>query len=179
MSNTLLEEMAQKQGIIPTQEQTEKDKRSWRSTEIDGKTVEIQMIKGRKGIGIALKLKKIALPLIARGFDDLRGDDYLEPPKTFTEMAVILSDQLERTDVDQLIFEDLLGNVKINGVLITDWDEYLMCNYGDLVPMLSFAAKENFSSFFTGAGLMNKLQTQLLSLWGSRADQQEENTTTE
>lgn len=175
-----LEEVARQQGILPSEEQKAKDLKGWKTTEINGKRVDIKMLKGRtKGIGTAMKLKKIALPLIGRGFDGLQEDDYLEPPKTFTEMAVILSDQMERTDIDSLIFEDLLAEVKVDGELITDWDDYLMCNYGELIPMLAFAVKENFSSFFTGVGLMKKLQAHLQNLWVSEKGSQEESTNKE
>lgn len=175
-----LEQYAQQAGVLPTQEQKDKDARAWKKTEINGKVVEVKMLKGRtQGVQVALKLKGMALPLIGRGFDGLRDEDSLEPPKTFTEMALILADQLENNDVDNLIFENLLANVKVDGLLVTDWDDYLQCNYGELVPMLSFAVKENFQSFFTGNGWMTKIQTVAQKILGLKEDSQEESTKTE
>jgi len=130
----------------------------------------IKLISGRKGIQIALQLQGIALPLIGRAIDGLKDeDDFIETPKTFTEMATMLTYSLGEQDMDKLIFEDILYDVRIKEGDVykpVDWDEYLIGNYGDFIPLIAFALKENFSSFFTKSGMMKGIQEKIQAFLG-------------
>lgn len=150
-----LQQLANKAGILTEDQLAAKESLLWKDIKIGEDTYSVRMIGGRKGIAVSLKLKGIALPLIGRQVDGAMSEETLEVPTTFTDMANILTEQMYKTDMDSLIFEDLLYKVKVNNEEITDWDEYLTCNYSCIVPLIAFAIKENFESFFTGSGMMN------------------------
>ena len=166
-----LQDIANAQGLQTETQMTSKEAKRWRTTVIGDKRFDIKMVGGRKGISVSLKLKGILLPIIGRGFDGLKQEDYIESPRTFTDMAVLLTELLDRTDMETLIFDDLLFDVKVDGEKIEDWDDYLTANYSDLIPLLTFVVKENFQSFFTGNGMMKSIQAKLQNLWGSEQEE--------
>lgn len=172
-----IQEIANKHGQQSEDQMTTKEAKKWRSTVINDKRFEVKMIGGRKGISVALKLKGLLLPIIGRGFDGLKQEDYVETPSTFTDMAILLTELLDRTDMETLILDDLLHTVKVDGELISDWDDHLGANYADLIPLLTFVVKENFQSFFTGNGMMKSIQAKLQSLLGSNLVSTQDTTT--
>ena len=174
-----IQDIANKHGQQTEEQMTTKEAKKWRTTVINDKRFDIKLIGGRKGISVSLKLKGLLLPIIGRGFDGLKQEDYIETPSTFTDMAILLTELLDRTDMEALIFDDLLFDVKIDGTPITDWDDYLTANYSDLIPLLTFVVKENFQSFFTGNGMMKNIQAKLQSLLGLNQEEVQENITPE
>ena len=172
-------EFANKHGVQTETQLAEKEKTAWRDIKIGEDTFSVKMIGGRKGIAVSFKLKGIALPLLGRQVDGAMSEDTLEVPTTFLDMANILTEQMYRTDMDALIFDDLLYAVKFNGEDIKDWDEFLMCNYGCVVPLLAFTIKENFDSFFTGSGMMTSFLAKFKTMLGSTKEDLPQKTTEE
>lgn len=168
-----LNDLAKQHGIKTQDEIQELNEKYYKHIEINDNLYKVKMIGGRKGVGIALKLKSIALPLIGQGLDGLKQEHkYFEAPQTFTQMAMILCQQMEHNEIESLILDSILYEVSIKNnqtgkFEIIDWDEFLIANYGALIPLLAFALKENFQSFFTGNGMMKGILSKLQSLWGS------------
>jgi hypothetical protein len=175
--NPELAELAAKHGMVLQKEVTNKEDSKWRHVTINDNTYSVRMMGAIKGAGLAIKLKGIALPLIGKYADGVnQEDDLLNPPQTFTDMAQILTYQLENADVGDIIFSKLLKDIKFNGELVTDIDDIFSANYGDLIELVAFTIKENFGSFFTGSGLMRSVQEKMQKLLGSSQETTQETT---
>lgn len=168
----IIKELAAQHGIKTQAEIEALNSKSEKYIQIGDNTYKVRLISGRKGIQIALQLKSIALPLLGRALDGLKDeDDFIETPKTFTEMATMLTYSLGEQDMDKLIFDDILFDVKLKEgdeevYKAINWDEFLIGNYGDFIPLIAFALKENFSSFFTGSGMMKGIQEKIQAFLG-------------
>lgn len=174
-----LSALAKEHGIKTQDEIQELNEKFYKHIEINGDLYKVKMIGGRKGVSVALKLKSIALPLIGQGLDGLKQENnYFEAPQTFTQMAMILTQQMEHHEIENLILDSILYEVSIkkgDKFEVIDWDEFLIANYGSLIPLLAFALKENFQSFFTGSGMMKGILSKLQNLWeSSQASTQED-----
>ncbi len=174
-NNAVITEAFAQQGIKSQAEIEALNSKSTKHIQIGDDLFQVKLIGGRKGVQIALKLKQIALPLLGRAFDGLKDEDVLiETPKTFTDMAILLNHSLDDANIDSLIFEDILFDVKLkhgDQYIQINWDEYLIANYGCLIPLLAFAIKENFGSFFTGSGMMKGILGKITGLLGSSQDE--------
>jgi len=151
----------------------EEENKSYRQIKISGTVYRLKLLCGKKGFTTALKLKKIALPLIGRGVDGLKSDDFIETPTTFTDMAMLLSNILDEQDMEDLVFNTLLKDVQIvtdKGSTNIDWDEHLMGNYACLIPLLTFSLQENFSSFFTESGMMKGILDRVSKMWRNQEE---------
>lgn len=175
-----LKDLAAQHGIKTQEEVALLDEKFHKHVDINGQLFRVKMVGGRKGVSIALKLKSIALPLIGQGFDGIKNENaYLEAPQTFTQMAVLLNDMMERQDVENLLLDQVLHDVRIkegDDWVKIDWDEFLIANYSVLIPLLTFALKENFQSFFTGSGMMKGILSKLQNLWDSNQESTHEDT---
>lgn len=173
----LIKELAKQHGVKTTEEVAALNERMIKHIKIEDRLYKVEMLKGRKGFHIAWKLKDIGILLTGQAFDGLKNEDsFIEPPQTFTQLAMILCDGMDKHDVESMVLDEILANVSIkNGDdwMKVDWDEYLVANYSDLIPLLAFALKENFSSFFTGSGMMPSFLTKIMSFLGSKEDHAE------
>lgn len=160
-----ISEMANKMGMQTQSQMSEKEAKSWRTVEINGDTYQYKLL-GRRGIKVALKLKGVALPILGKAFDGMKQDDIYEAPQTFTDMALILNEMMDKYDVESLVMDDILYDVRFNGEKI-DWDDHLMGDYSCLIPLIADALKENFGSTFTGGGMMKSIQDRVASILGS------------
>lgn len=178
-----LKELAAQHGIKTTDKIAALNEKSYKHIEVEGNLYRVKMLGGRKGVSIALRLKSIALPLIGQGFDGVKAENnFVELPRTFTQMAMILNEQMDSVGVESLIFDSILFDVSIkegDSWKAIDWDEHLMGNYGCLIPLLTFALKENFSSFFTGSGMMKGILSKVQNLWDSNQEYTQDDTETE
>lgn len=169
-----LEDLAQQHGIKTQDQINELNDRYYKHITIGDDIFKVKMLGGRKGVSIALKLKSIALPLIGQGVDGIKAEKVaFETPQTFTQMAMILCQQMEHASVETLILDDILYEVSIKDGdrwVKLDWDEFLIANYGALIPLLTFALKENFESFFTGNGMMKGILSKLRTMLTSQED---------
>lgn len=129
-------------------------------TVIGGKEYSIKRLKAREGLSIATTLMKIAAPLIGSSMDGLRHDEFIHgSPKTFSDMATLFVGNIDNDVVLQVV-DKLLEDLYVNENSV-DFDEHFMSNYGELVAVVEFALKENFSSFFTENGIAARLKTTL------------------
>lgn len=131
-----------------------------------GSQYRINILKGGVGIGLFLKLKNIVLPLFGGVLDGMSNDDVvLDKTTTYTDIALVLCEQMDKADIISVI-ETLLNGCTVKTPEDAhsvpkdlNFDEHFMANYGDLLELLSFALQENFGSLFTSKGILPQLTT--------------------
>lgn len=122
--------------------------KQFKTITIDSNTYQLSMLKGREGFRTAMELGKVVAPVLGATFDGVRHDDYIHgAPRTFTQLALLLIDQMDKIDVESIIFDRLLRGMAVNGKEV-NVDEFFMSNYSVLVEVIAFALKENFGDFF-------------------------------
>jgi len=121
-----------------------------------GKNVRIVLLPAiTKGIPVARRLLNIIAPTVGGTLDGLKHDDFIHgAPKTFSDLSLVVCQQLEKAEVGNLIFT-LLENMEVDGKTV-NLDDYFMANYGEMIEILEVALKENFESFFTGNGMKQR-----------------------
>lgn len=121
-----------------------------------GKTIKLNLLPAiSTGIPVARRLFNIVAPIVGGTLDGIKHDDFIHgAPKTFSELALTLCNQLGEADVSSLIFT-LLEGMEVDGKKV-DLDEYFSANYDEMIEILEVALKENFSSFFTGSGMKQR-----------------------
>lgn len=108
-----------------------------------------------QGIPVARRLLNVIAPVVGGTLDGLKHDDIIHgAPKTFSELSLVICQQLEKADASNLVFT-LLDGMEVEGQAI-DLDEYFSANYGEMMEVLEFALRENFESFFTGNGMKQR-----------------------
>ena len=139
-----------------------------RTTTINDKEYSIKILGGLEGIKMAKRLSKIILPLIGGSLDGLRHDDIIHgAPKSFTQLALTICEQMDEAGVEQIIV-DLLQGCRVKGAdgmsRDVDINEDFAANYGELIELLEFSLTENFSSFFTANGIQARFMKAISSL---------------
>jgi len=143
-----------------------------------GKKFTVKILRTMAGITVARKLNKIILPLIGGGADGLKHDDYIHgAPQSFTNLALLLCEQLDKAQIEDLIIV-LLEDLSIDGKDV-NIDDYFAANYGELVEILEFSLKENFGSFFTGKGIQALLTKKIKGLWDNTQSELSDKSETE
>lgn len=110
----------------------------------------IELLPARKGIATAMKLNKIIAPVMGAGFDAFEDSE----GSGFTRLGMILVEQMDQANIVELIDELLIG-ASVNAQEI-DFDVHFRSNYGELIELLTFIIQENFQSFFSAKGLMDR-----------------------
>lgn len=125
-------------------------------TTVNGKNIRIKLLPALTvGIPTARRLLNIIAPAVGGTLDGLRHDDFIHGvPKTFSDMSLVVCQQLENAEVHQIIFT-VLEHMEVDNKVV-NLDEYFMGNYGEMIEILEFALKENFQSFFTGNGMKER-----------------------
>jgi hypothetical protein len=113
----------------------------------------------------------VVAPAVGGTLDGMRHDDLIHGvPKTFTDMSLVVCQQLEKAEVHNLIFE-LLKSLEVDNKQV-DLDEYFAANYGEMVEVLEFALRENFQSFFTGNGMKQRFQKVVGMIMSGQTEQE-------
>ncbi|QUF70051.1 phage tail assembly chaperone [Vibrio fluvialis] len=115
-----------------------------------GKKVQIYKLPASKGITIGMKLGKTFLPSIGQFLDGSSTGAGIH----YESLALSLVQELDNFEILPIISE-LLKEMAIDGQEV-NLDDYFMANYGELLEILVFALKENFSSFFAASGLLEQ-----------------------
>lgn len=135
----------------------------------NGKKVRIKILPAMsEGIPIARRLFSIIAPAVGGTFDGIKEEDSYGTPRTFTELALTLCQQLDKSEVVQIIVT-LLNNLEVDGKVV-DLDEYFAANYGEMIEILEFSLKENFSTFFTGNGMSQRFQKVIAMILSGSTD---------
>lgn len=130
---------------------------AFRQITIKDKQYQIVLLKGREGFTTALALGKLIAPIVGSAFDGMKHDDLIHgAPKTFQDMAALLINQLDKTDVEAMVFDKLLRQATVQGQPLTD--QHWMGNFSDLIELVMFALKENFGDFFGENGFKARFQ---------------------
>lgn len=128
----------------------------FRKKTINGRKYQIQLLPALKAVGMAKTLSKVVLPALGGTIDGMRDDGFNGVPKTFTDLALVICTQLDGLDLEDII-QSLLEGCSCDGTDVVDLDSHFQGELGELVGVLEFALKENFSSFFTGNDLIAPL----------------------
>lgn len=111
-----------------------------RTTEIDGNSVQIQVLPTSEGWVMGTKLAEILAPTLKDIIRD--GQDEVN----FIDLATAIVSQLDKLD-HLTIIKRVLKDVAVNGAGI-DFETFFAAKYNLLIQFVAFAMKENFSSFF-------------------------------
>jgi hypothetical protein len=132
-------------------------KHAFRKTTIGSNEYQLVLLKGREGFTTALTLAKLLAPVLGTVFDGVKHDDYIHgAPKTFQDMALLLVNQLDKVDIEVIIFDKLLRGLACNGAAVTE--AHWMGNYSELIELVVFALQENFGDFFGANGFKARFQ---------------------
>ncbi|QDP59454.1 MAG: hypothetical protein GOVbin4162_28 [Prokaryotic dsDNA virus sp.] len=145
----------------------------YRKTNINNKEYTIKLLKALPALRMGKTLMSVVLPAVGGTIDGLRDDGYGSTPKTFTELALVLCDQLGDIELDELA-QDLLGGMLCNGIEVTNIDDHFQGEIDVLVELLAFALKENFGKLFMGKGLLAQFQKVTEGLMGGGSQESEE-----
>lgn len=118
-----------------------------KQTKIDGRDIQIYLLKAGVGIAMAQKLGGLAATFFSKEEDDTMTIDFVKIFKG-------LSSELKFDELDMMI-KALLSGIAIDGKDI-DFDEEFAGNYGFFVKIMSFALQENFGSFFEGMDILGE-----------------------
>lgn len=121
-----------------------------RQKKINDKTFQIYLLPTGKGLKTAKTLAQTFLPMWGEFMSSMQRGEL-----DYHMLAMSLAAELESFEVETLI-RDLLKELSVDGQEVK-FDEYFMGNYGELVEVVAFAIKENFSSFFAAKGLFESL----------------------
>ena len=121
---------------------------------INNKQFTVPVIGARQGFTVARRISSIVLPVLGEGLESM-SDKALINGNSLSTVARILFEQLENQDVDDIIFGIMLKQVYVNGVQINP-DMYFAANYGELIQLVEFILKENFTSFLDVKSLKDK-----------------------
>lgn len=135
----------------------------------------INILKGRDGIRLFNKLKNVLLPLIGGTIDGIKQEDVsFSKITTFSDLALILCDQLDKIDVEDTILtllKDCQYEKKGDIPKTVNFDIHFAANYGELLTVLEFALKENFGSLFMGKGIHLRLMETVTKVMGSSPEE--------
>lgn len=156
------------QAVQAIQQEKTKFQRSFQTE--DGKTITINVLKGREGFRIGMNLLKVVLPVVGGTVDGINHDNVLHgSPKTFSGLAVLVIDQMDKLDVEQLVMR-LIDGMQVDGQTV-DFDEYFATNYAELIEIVSFSLKENFGSLFTEKGILPRLMGTVEKIMGQTQEE--------
>ncbi len=125
---------------------------------INNKQFSLKKLGARDGFTIGLEISKLVLPALGASVDGMRKDEIIHgAPQTFGDAAQKLVQQMGSVDVLNII-DKMFAGMTVDDKEI-DWDEYFSGNYAEMVEVLMFTLKENFESFFTESGIVQKVQT--------------------
>lgn len=134
-----------------------------KKTKINGVEFQINKLGALKAFSMGKSLLKVVAPLFGGTLDGMRGGDYYEPPRTFTQLALTLCDQIDKVEIEEILVELLSGATR-NGVEIKDLNDNTQIDLNELIELFAFALKENFGELFTGKGIAAQLQNMLMAL---------------
>lgn len=137
----------------------------FRTKEVNGKDYQISVLPALKAIGMARKLSKVLLPILGGTIDGMRDEGLTATSSTFSDIAMTLVEQLDGLDLENTI-KQLCKGLTCNGKEVRDLDSHFQGELGELVGVLEFALRENFSSFFTGNDLSARLKEMLEGVTG-------------
>lgn len=131
---------------------------NFRTITIENVQYQIKLLDGLTGFRTAKDLGKILLPLVGESFDASRHDDVFHgAPKTFTQMALMLLQQIDSVNIEEIIFSRLFAYLVVDGEAVKLQD-LIVGNYGILIDLVAFAIKENYGDLFAGKDLISRFQ---------------------
>lgn len=142
-------------------------------TEIDGNKFVIHKLGAMEAFVMGKDLMKVVAPLFGGTLDGMRETYDLEAPRTFTELAVVLSDRIDTIGIEQMAVKLLRGVTK-NGVEIKDLNDPNQIETHEFFELFGFALQENFKKLFMGKGMIAQLRTTLTGMMDDSSEQSKE-----
>ena len=115
-----------------------------RKLKSNDKEFQIHVLPASEGLVMAHKLSKLVLPFLTEETTEIN----------FTIIAKSLGDNLGEKEILTMV-KRLIKDLAVDNKDIS-FDDYFASNYGELVQLIGFALKENFSSFFEGLGILGE-----------------------
>lgn len=116
--------------------------------EINGKLYSIKLLEGSPGIILGERLIQAAGPAIGVALDRHNNDGFVAVGEDtiFTDIAIAISQQITKLGLLDVI-KQLLKDATCNGQLI-NFETHFRGNFGELLAVIEYALKVNFSGFF-------------------------------
>lgn len=145
----------------------------FRKKTINNKEYQINVLGAMEALKMGRTLSKVILPAVAGILDGTRANEFGETPKTFTDLALMICTQLDDLDFDYIVLT-LLKGCKCDGRDIQSVDTHFQGDLGEMISVLEFALRENFSSFFTGNDLIIQLRDKIQDLTDTTSNESQE-----
>lgn len=124
--------------------------------ELDGVRYEVQLLSTSSSFTTGQELVTLIAPSLGAAADGFFSSNPDESKMTFAEVAILLIGQMGDVDILNIIKLQLAG-ATADGILI-DFETHFRGNLGQLVNLLEFTMKENYSGLFTQTSLGRELQ---------------------
>lgn len=113
-------------------------------------TYTVELLPAKQAFVIATELFKVVAPALGSWADHQKNDGLLLPEEQnlFTEMAVLLTRQLDNLGVADIL--DVLTNKVYKDGTLVDVDKEFRGNVGGLFALVEFSLKANIGPLFTG-----------------------------
>ena len=121
-----------------------------RQTKINGKDIQIYVLKATHGVAMTQKLGSLAATFFGESTESDDGEVSID----FTKIANGLQANLTSDELDMMI-KALLKDMAIDGRDV-NYDDYFAGNYGMLVKVIAYALQENFGSFLEGLDILGE-----------------------
>ena len=142
-------------------------------TEIDGNEFVIHKLGAMDAFVMGKDLLKVVAPLFGGTLDGMRETDSFEAPRTFTELALTLSDRIDSVGVEHMLVKLLKGTTK-NGMEIKDLNDPNQIESHEIFELFAFALQENFKKLFMGKGIVARLQQTMTGIMGETTEESNE-----
>lgn len=120
-----------------------------KKTTINGKEFQIYLLPAGEGLRRATQLFKAFAPTFATVIDSIQDGSF-----DYNAVAYTIAEGLDNIDTVETV-QALLRDFSVNGMSVK-FDDYFLANYGELVELMAFAMEENFASFFSAKGFIEK-----------------------
>ena len=122
---------------------------------IDGKEYKIVLLGTSRAFATSQELAKLSLPSLGAALDGMFQQDEWAEKQTFSEMAILLTKQLEGVDT-VAVAKELLAGTTENGIAI-DFENHFRGRLELLAKLLDAALRGNYGSLFMQMNLSEKL----------------------
>ncbi len=111
-------------------------------------TYSIKLLPATQGLVTGQRIVKAFGPALGVLLDSGSQEGlYPEEDKLYTDLSVAIVHQLDDLEIVQTI-KELLAGLSCNSQAV-DFDKHFAGEYGELIAVVEYALKENFSDFFT------------------------------
>jgi len=122
-------------------------KKGYQEKAINGSVYSIKLLPAFTGLAVGKQLSELALPVISMIVDQESNEGWTEDETPLTSIALVLTSQMDKVDILQLVQQLLNGSLKDGSSF--DANEEFAGLYDELFELIAFSLQVNFGSFFT------------------------------